>query len=66
MQSALASATVSNKRSPAETVVREIFDAAGVGVDGQRPSDILVKNPAFCARLLREASLGLGESYMDE
>ena len=52
-----------NKR--AETVVRELFASAGVGVEGKQPGDILVKDPAFYGRLLREASIGLGESYMD-
>jgi cyclopropane-fatty-acyl-phospholipid synthase len=50
----------------AEALVREIFASAGVGVEGKEPGDILVKNPAFYGRLLREASIGLGESYMDE
>jgi cyclopropane-fatty-acyl-phospholipid synthase len=50
----------------AEALVREIFASAGVGVEGKAPGDILVKNPAFYGRLLREASIGLGESYMDE
>lgn len=50
----------------AEAVIREIFDSAGVGVEGRSPGDILVKNPAFYARLLRDASIGLGESYMEE
>lgn len=50
----------------AEALVREIFASAGVGVEGKEPGDILVKNPEFYGRLLREASIGLGESYMDE
>ncbi len=50
----------------AESFIREIFDSAGVGIQGRAPGDILVKNPAFYGRLLREASIGLGESYMDE
>jgi cyclopropane-fatty-acyl-phospholipid synthase len=49
----------------AEAVIREIFDSAGVGVEGKKPGDILVKNDAFYERLLRDASIGLGESYMD-
>lgn len=49
----------------AETVIREIFDSAGVGVEGKKPGDITVKNDAFYGRLLRDASIGLGESYMD-
>lgn len=58
------SGTGSNAR--AEALVREIFASAGVGVEGKAKGDILVKNPAFYGRLLREASIGLGESYMDE
>jgi len=50
----------------AEALVRAIFDEADVGVDGRRPGDILVKNPGFYERLIRDASIGLGESYMDE
>lgn len=49
-----------------EAFVRELFESAGVGVDGKKPGDILVKNDAFYGRLVRDASIGLGESYMDE
>jgi cyclopropane-fatty-acyl-phospholipid synthase len=49
----------------AEAVVRELFESAGVGVEGKAPGDILVRNNDFYGRLLREASIGLGESYMD-
>ena len=49
----------------AEALVREIFASAGVGVEGRQPGDILVKNDGFYGRLVREASIGLGESYMD-
>jgi cyclopropane-fatty-acyl-phospholipid synthase len=52
--------------SRAEAVVREIFASAGVGVEGKKPGDILVKNKDFYGRLLRDASIGLGESYMEE
>jgi len=50
----------------AEKLVRELFESADVGVEGKKPGDILVKNQEFYGRLLREASIGLGESYMDE
>ena len=55
--------TTSTSRS--EKIVRELFESAGVGVDGRSPGDILVKDKAFYPRLLREASIGLGESFMD-
>ena len=54
------------KNDNAEALVREIFDQADVGVEGRRPGDILVKNPDFYGRLIRDASIGLGESYMEE
>lgn len=54
-----------NGGARAEKVVRELFESAGVGVAGREPGDIDVKNPEFYGRLLREASIGLGESYMD-
>src|SRR5690348_6756111 len=53
-------------KGSAEAFVRELFDSAGVGVDGKRPGDILVKNQGFYERLIRDASIGLGESYMEE
>lgn len=56
---------MNNENARAEAVVREIFDSARVGVEGREPGDILVKNKGFYGRLLREASIGLGESYMD-
>ena len=49
----------------AERLIRGLFDEAGVGVRGDKPGDILVKNDGFYERVLREASIGLGESYMD-
>ena len=54
------------RRARAEAVVRELFGGAGIGFEGKQPGDIVVKNPAFYERLLADASLGLGESYMDE
>ena len=49
----------------AEATVRELFALADVEIGGARPWDIRVSNPAFYERLLRDASIGLGESYMD-
>ena len=49
----------------AERLIRELFDEAGVGVTGKNPGDILVKNDGFYGRVVAEASIGLGESYMD-
>lgn len=49
----------------AERAVREIFSMAGIGIDTDAPGDLIVKDPRFYRRLLRDASIGLGESYME-
>jgi cyclopropane-fatty-acyl-phospholipid synthase len=49
----------------AERVVRELFGEAGIEIGGGGPGDIVVHDPRFYARVLRDASIGLGESYMD-
>ena len=55
------------RRSPdAEAIVRELFGLADIEIGGTRPGDIQVHDPRFYERLLRDASIGLGESYMDE
>jgi len=45
--------------------VREILSSAGVTLNGDKPWDIRVKDERFYQRVLRDGSLGLGESYMD-
>lgn len=56
---------MSRRAGDAEALVRELFRFAGVRVGGQGPGDIQVHDPRFYDRLLREASIGMGESYMD-
>ena len=46
-------------------IASELLSRAGINVNGTAPSDIQVKNPHFFKRVLKEGSLGLGESYMD-
>ena len=48
-----------------EKVIRSLLAEAQVEVNGSRPWDLQVKNPAFYGRVLRDRELGLGESYMD-
>jgi cyclopropane-fatty-acyl-phospholipid synthase len=48
-----------------ETFIRELFDLAGIQVNGSRPWDIQIHHPRFYERVLRDTSLGLGESYVD-
>ncbi len=52
-------------RDKAETVVRELFEHADIAIGGTRPGDIIIHDPRFYDRLLRDKSIGLGESYMD-
>ncbi|MES1165347.1 MAG: cyclopropane-fatty-acyl-phospholipid synthase, partial [Verrucomicrobiota bacterium] len=49
----------------AETLVRELFGHAGIQIGGAGPGDIQVHDPRFYGRVVREASIGFGESYMD-
>ena len=49
----------------AETLVRELFEHAGIKIGGSGPGDITVHDPRFYGRVVREASIGFGESYMD-
>jgi cyclopropane-fatty-acyl-phospholipid synthase len=48
-----------------EQVVRELLEHAGITINGSGDGDITVHDPRFYDRLIREASIGLGESYMD-
>lgn len=52
-------------KNRAETVVRELFDLAGITINGGQPYDIKVHNDALFRRVLKHEALGLGESYMD-
>src|SRR5262245_39227094 len=54
------------RRGDAELIVRELFGLAGVRCGGTGSADIRVKDPRFYERLLRDAPIGLGESYMDD
>jgi cyclopropane-fatty-acyl-phospholipid synthase len=47
------------------SAVEALFSEAGVIIDGDRPGDIAVHDDRFYQRLLRDGSLGMGESYMD-
>jgi cyclopropane-fatty-acyl-phospholipid synthase len=48
-----------------ENMVQEILSPAGITLNGERPWDIQIRDQGFYSRILREGSLGLGESYMD-
>jgi cyclopropane-fatty-acyl-phospholipid synthase len=48
-----------------EIVVRQLLASADVEVNGSRAWDIQVHNPRLYDRILRDSSLGLGESYVE-
>lgn len=45
--------------------IEHLLNKADIVVNGSRPWDITVHNPAVFKRVLAHGSLGLGESYMD-
>lgn len=49
----------------AERILTRLLGLAGVEVNGNRPWDIRVHDPRFFARVLRQESLGLGDSYVE-
>ncbi|MFC1581141.1 class I SAM-dependent methyltransferase, partial [Thermodesulfobacteriota bacterium] len=54
------------KGSSAKQILEQILAKADVRVNGDRPWDIMVRNPEFYSLVISQGSLGLGESYMDE
>lgn len=50
--------------SDAQKVVTEIAAVANVNINGNQPWDIQVHNNGFYELVLKEASIGFGESYM--
>jgi cyclopropane-fatty-acyl-phospholipid synthase len=49
----------------ANEMVREVLADAGIVVGGNDPWDIEIKDERFYQRVLRDGTLGFGESYMD-
>lgn len=49
---------------PFRSLLANLLDGTGVGIDGDRPWDITVNRQRFYRRVLR-GSIGIGESYMD-
>jgi len=57
---------IPTRASGAEAIVRELFELAGIAIGGTARGDIHVRDPRFYERVLRDASIGFGEAYMDE
>lgn len=45
--------------------IEELLALAGIKINGDKPWDIQIHNDKFYSRVIKENSLGLGESYMD-
>lgn len=52
------------KNNP-EAIIKDLLSKAGISINGSKPYDIQVFNQAIYVRVLKNAALGLGESYMD-
>jgi cyclopropane-fatty-acyl-phospholipid synthase len=48
-----------------KSMIREILSPAGITLNGDQPWDIQVRDERFYPRIMRDSSLGLGESYVD-
>ena len=48
-----------------KNIIEALLDIAGICVNGPAPWDITVNDPRFYPRVLKDKTLGLGESYMD-
>jgi cyclopropane-fatty-acyl-phospholipid synthase len=48
-----------------ETILCQLLEPAGIGINGKNPWDLQVHDPRFYERVLSDGSLGVGESYMD-
>ena len=48
-----------------QQTVEELFNHADVQINGKRPWDLQVHDEAFYSRVLRDSSLGFGETYME-
>ncbi|EJH8997361.1 cyclopropane fatty acyl phospholipid synthase [Salmonella enterica] len=56
---------MTGKKTYWQNLCQEILYDAGIIINGGCPFDIQVKNNQFFKRVIREGSVGLGESYMD-
>ena len=54
------------RTSDAEGIIRELFALADIEIGGTRTGDIRVHDPRFYERVLRDASIGFGETYMED
>jgi cyclopropane-fatty-acyl-phospholipid synthase len=49
----------------AEVFIRDLLAKAGITINGPQPWDLQVRDPRFYDRVLRDGSIGFGESFME-
>ena len=49
-----------------ENIVAELLQSTGIQINGNNPWDIQINNKNFYDRVIRDGSIGLGESYLDK
>ncbi|MGA9326657.1 MAG: cyclopropane fatty acyl phospholipid synthase [Salegentibacter sp.] len=47
-------------------IIEDLLASAGIEINGSHPWDIHIKNDNFYRRVLKQGSIGLGESYMED
>ena len=53
------------KPSAAKSLIIDLLGHADIEINGSKPYDLQIHNDQFYERVLRDGTLGLGESYMD-
>jgi len=48
-----------------KSIIQEILSPAGITLNGDKPWDLQIRDDRFYQRILRDSSLGFGESYVD-
>jgi cyclopropane-fatty-acyl-phospholipid synthase len=56
---------MSNTHHNAPQIIQQLFEHAGVTLNGDAPWDMQIHNKAFFRKMLTQWELGIGESYMD-
>jgi cyclopropane-fatty-acyl-phospholipid synthase len=49
----------------APKIIRQLFEHAGIGLNGEQPWDMQIHDPIFFQKMFSKWELGIGESYMD-
>lgn len=52
-------------RNRNKNIITPILEHAGITLNGSNPYDIQIENPKTYERIVKQGSIGLGESYMD-